>query len=92
MEWSRKEELGGKVGLSKKRGVQWEGKSKGKSKRINRKNRVKMLAERHTRKERSCSYTFMYIYIHTSISVFDTDFLWDLRRGMTLSCAYVEGR
>lgn len=57
------------MGLSKKRGVQWEGKSKGKSKRINRKNRVKMLAERQTRKERSCSYTFMYmcIYIHTHL-------------------------
>lgn len=70
--WSRKRELRTKVGL-----CQWEGKSMGKSRGINRKKRVNTLEDRHGRK-RSCSYRHIYVYTHTSILVFDTDFLGTL--------------
>ena len=86
MQWSRKEQLRGKVGLFQE-GSAMGREKQGKSKGINRKGEN---ASRKTDKEGEVLQLYIYVYTCTSISFFDTDFLWDLRKGMTFSCAHVK--
>lgn len=56
MQWSRKEELRGKAGLFQEEGCAMGREKQSKRKGINRRNRVKTLAEKYSRKERSHNY------------------------------------